>query len=216
MKNDIYFKNIWRWGNLCIDHIFVAFEAEPILFTCINERNDLYLVLCNEIRAEYRWLIVPISTYGLRMLIEKKEDLFTAFYKNEVVVIVTMDYDGNERYKKVSKDTIDNIELPESGLYLRCNERDALEYLDRKLNVARFNVVIQKKFVECRYITEEKTKLMNVVDEDNGYKKVGFDNNFNKRVTEDSFYETRANAKYRSSFSDSGYVNLEYMYFDAA
>lgn len=211
MKNDIYFKGIKHWGNLYVEHIFITFECEPILFTCINEHNDLYLVLCNEIRNEYKWIIAPISINELEKLINKEIDLYTAFEKNGEFVIATMGCDGYERYTDETIDTIDKVELPDRGITLRCNEKSAIDYLNKKIRFVKFDAVLKNKYVMCRYITGEQPELRNVITKANMCKC-----SFSNMVMEGSKYEAMTNVKYRSSCSERLCSDLRNMHFDAA
>ena len=76
MKNDsAYFKNIFHIGDMYLDHVFFEFEYEPIIFTCTDSNNSLYLCLCSEIRYVQRWIItkilfsvIPIPDYFFPML----------------------------------------------------------------------------------------------------------------------------------------------------
>ena len=66
-----YFSDIPGVGCLDIDYIF--FEAEcPILFTCIDLEENLYLCICCDIRDEQRWIISPTTADKLIKLIKNK------------------------------------------------------------------------------------------------------------------------------------------------
>ena len=82
-----YFSDIPGVGCLDIDYIF--FEAEcPILFTCIDLEENLYLCICCDIRDEQRWIISPTTADKLIKLIKNKISLFDAFHSDFVFVAV--------------------------------------------------------------------------------------------------------------------------------
>ena len=130
MKN-IYFEDVIGIGNLYLDYIFYEFEYEPILFTCVDEKDDLYLSICSDIRYGQRWIVAKCTIGVLKALIEKKIDIATAFLKNENVAAITMDLDGQEHSAVIERSQIDRLDLPKEETYIRSNN-DVKDYLRRK------------------------------------------------------------------------------------
>ena len=134
MKNhDEYFKNVCGIGTLYLDYVFYRFETEPIIFTCIDEKDDLYLCLCSEIRYGQTWIISKCTLERLKELIEQKRDLATTLSVPESVVVISMDLDGKENSCIVRTSELDQFDLPQQGVYLRCDRAEAELYLESKL-----------------------------------------------------------------------------------
>jgi len=78
MKNrDLYFREINEIGDLYLDFVFVEYE-EPILFTCIDNKSNLYLCLCSEIRGEGRWIITPTEVCVIKDMIQNNITIYDA------------------------------------------------------------------------------------------------------------------------------------------
>lgn len=81
--NNLYFENVVHVGNLYLEHIFYAFESEPILFVCSDDARKLYLCLCAEIRYGQRWIAVESNLNLLKKLTNEKIDIASAFFRAE-------------------------------------------------------------------------------------------------------------------------------------
>lgn len=100
-----YFSSIPGIGDLYLDQVLYKFEAEPILFTCLDSNKRLYLCLCSELRYKQKWSIVGCSPETLEALIDRRIDIASAFMSAAEVIAV-----GGE---------FDNLDLPERGVFLQ-------------------------------------------------------------------------------------------------
>ena len=46
VKNELYFDGVKNIGRMYLEYIFLEFEMNPILFTCVDDKGKLYLCLC--------------------------------------------------------------------------------------------------------------------------------------------------------------------------
>lgn len=129
MKNNIYFKDIPDIDTLYIEHVFVEFEQEPILFMCSDKEDTLYLCLCSELRSEQKWLISKCSVETLKGLIDEKLDVMTAMCLQKNLYVVERELSGTETSYCIETRLVDMLDLPEEGVYLRCNKEKANNYL---------------------------------------------------------------------------------------
>lgn len=137
MRNEVYFENIEKTGDLYLDYIFLEYEYEPIYFTCVDDFDNLYLCLCSEIRGKQRWVISKSDTKILRKLLEQQLDMAEALCCFENVVIVDRDICGDEYSRWVEVDRVDELDLPKAGTMLRCDRESALAYvLDKDLGIS--------------------------------------------------------------------------------
>lgn len=152
INDNVYFKNIIDIGDLYCDYCFIRFEGEPILFVCKDERKQLYLCVCSDIRIEQKWVISKIEIETLRSLINQEVDIFTSLTQNKSVIIVTQDIYGLELNRLVSIDELSELDLPQKGVLLKCDLSEATRYIE--------NISIQDREVisENMYIKELKTK----------------------------------------------------------
>lgn len=132
MKDELYFENIEEIGNLYLEHVFLEFEKEPILMTCVDDRKQLYLCLCAEIRGEQRWIVSSCSVATLAELVEGKIDIASALCVPEQLVMVTRDLQGMESSIIIKTDEVDRLDLPKDGTLLKCNQTAAKAYLMNK------------------------------------------------------------------------------------
>ena len=61
MKHELYFEHVITIGNLYLEHIFLQFEMEPVFFTCVDEKDNLFICLCSDIRGGQKWVISESS-----------------------------------------------------------------------------------------------------------------------------------------------------------
>ena len=130
--NDAYFDNVNNIGKLYIEYVFYEFESEPILFTCVDEKQDLYLCLCCEIRYKQRWIIIRCNIALLKSLVKEELDVASVFLSAANIIAIDMDINGEEKSSFISQNEIDRLDLPEDGTYLKCNTVYALNYLWNK------------------------------------------------------------------------------------
>lgn len=130
--NTIYFDNVIQIGKLYLEHIFYEFESEPILFSCIDGKQHLYLCLCCEIRYKQRWIITHCDLSTLSALINEKIDIAAAFLTTPSVISIDMDLHGNETSCIIKRNSIDRLDLPKEGIYIRCDKTKAQNYLWNK------------------------------------------------------------------------------------
>lgn len=130
--NDLYFDNVTSIGKLYLEHVFYEFEAEPILFSCVDEMKKLYLCLCTEIRFQQKWIIAQCGVSTLKALIDEDIDIASAFLITPEFVIVTMDLQGKESSGVINRNQIDRLDLPKEGTYIKCDKGKAKDYLWNK------------------------------------------------------------------------------------
>lgn len=129
MMNELYFDNVVKVGKLYLDHIFYEFESEPIIFSCMDEYNNLYFCLCSEIRYGQKWIITRCNINILKDLIEEEIDIASVFLKEKELIVIDMDIQGNEKSYIEESKSIDRLDLPADDTYLRCDIQSAENYL---------------------------------------------------------------------------------------
>lgn len=130
--NNLYFENVVHVGNLYLEHIFYAFESEPILFVCSDDARKLYLCLCAEIRYGQRWIAVESNLNLLKKLTNEKIDIASAFLGPREAIVIDMDLQGNEHSVQMNINKVDRFDLPEEGTFIRCDKEKAQNYLWKK------------------------------------------------------------------------------------
>lgn len=154
--NDMYFDNVVGVGKLYLEHIFYEFESEPIIFTCVDKKRNMYLCLCSEIRHIQKWIITECSINTLKLLIQKKMDIASAFLKVCNLIVIEMDLQGNERSYIIETKMVDRLDLPEEKTYIVCDERKAQDYLwSKELE----NLSKELKLFSAGY-SSEKTRVL--------------------------------------------------------
>ena len=156
MKNNLYFENVCSIGNLYLEYVFLEYEEEPVYFTCIDEKNQIYLCLCSEIRGGQRWIISESNTAILEDLIEQRIDMADALCHFDEVVVLESDIEGNETGHLLKTTEIDELDLPKRGTMLRCNAREASLYIFSK-RVEAYTVKLQE-MINLSYEREGKIK----------------------------------------------------------
>ena len=105
--NDVFFRNITNIGDLCLDHIFFEFESEPILFTCTDNANKIYLCVCSEMRYFQKWVLSECSLLNLAAMIDERIDITTTFLKANELITIISDIHGREESQVIRSNEID-------------------------------------------------------------------------------------------------------------
>ena len=120
--NEKYFECIKELGVLYLGQVFVSYEKEPLIFTCYDENNNIYICLCSDDRFGQTWIIGNTDAERLNDLIDGKTDILDTFLSNEFSWLIEADTEGRETYRRVNTSIQAKTDLPESGVMLRCNE----------------------------------------------------------------------------------------------
>lgn len=87
---DYYFNDLPGIGSLCIEHIFYEYD-EPILFVCLDSRNNRYLCSCSRIAEQ--WIVGEITNQQLLDIIDKT--LAIDLFFRECKHCFCLKWDGN-------------------------------------------------------------------------------------------------------------------------
>lgn len=129
-----YFKNINTIGSLEIEEIIFA-SWYPVLFTCRDKYNQLYLCVCCDIRQEQRWIISKTTIKTMVDLLTDKISIYNAFksHFDEHYIVTWNNKDKEEKSKKVTFEEVDKLDLPLENEYLDSDIDEFKEYIE-KLN----------------------------------------------------------------------------------
>ena len=120
-------------GKLKIDK--VLFESfYPILFTCTNNKNELYLCVCCTRKEQLQiWLLTKTTPAVVIDLLENNITMRDAFFAVEYDRY-TIIYQGNNRTIKINDseywDKECSIYLPTKGEYMDAEENEFAEEID--------------------------------------------------------------------------------------
>lgn len=131
MNSDkIYFNNIVGIGNLRIDYIIFEFDY-PVLFTCVDNLNNLYLCVCCDIRSEQRFIISKTKEKRVIDLLSDRITIREAF-ENEFDENYIVKY-SKEKPEGISKrvkfNKINPLDLPTEGEYLEAEDDEFTDYI---------------------------------------------------------------------------------------
>lgn len=128
MKHELYFEHVITIGNLYLEHIFLQFEMEPVFFTCVDEKDNLFICLCSDIRGGQKWIISECSLYTLDRLITGTMDISSSLCIPEHLVLITRDLQGHEKSCMINTCDVDPLDLPKAGTLLKCDIESANAY----------------------------------------------------------------------------------------
>lgn len=110
----------------------------PRLFTCTNRSGCQFLVLStNDDYEDFEWLYLPISSDRLSSLVSQELPLKKAFISPEdgYLYHVKSNFSGKAKVSHILPEQIDEIDLPENGVFLEVIEKRpiGLGLVDAKL-----------------------------------------------------------------------------------
>lgn len=109
-------KNVKSIGDLYLDLVFFEIESEPLVFSCKDERNNLYFG--HKKSNENRFFIVPIDEPKLKLLKEHKNSIKEAILSSSMIFDIKTAKNNTFTKLKMIHD-INVSELPPDYLYLR-------------------------------------------------------------------------------------------------
>lgn len=127
MNNKLFLK--LQNSNIILFYDLILFEAKyPVLFTCLDQNDVLYLVSCYTVDAEKRvWVIVETTEETVIKLLENRIQVYSAFTRNDYVYQV-IKFVGNEPVDTKKFLSEINIKiLPNAGYYM---DSDKHEFYD--------------------------------------------------------------------------------------
>lgn len=139
MNNKVFFDNVVDIGTLSLDFVFIEFEFEPILFTCIDATNQLYLCLCSEIRAEKKWLVSKLRPQDLSKLVNGTLDIDSALKINDKLIVITQKISGEEISVRRLISELDPLDFPESGAKLVVYDSEGVQQYLNSFNCLVFD-----------------------------------------------------------------------------
>lgn len=128
---DLYFKAVPEFGDLNLDYVFFD-EQYPILFTAVNKKNELFIVLNFETRGYQKWLISKTDYLNLMYMIYNQIPMVDVF-KNDThkKCIAVWDYTNKAMsYEIVEFANIDPIDLPASDFYFEADKEEIESFLN--------------------------------------------------------------------------------------
>lgn len=132
-KENLFFKSL----NLYIDEVFVE-EKYPILFTCRNKSDSLFICVCYEIREKLQFIVSKNTKENIIDMLKNKITLREVFDSPFDKVFLVDCYKSNFEFTtKVKYKDIDSDLLPIEGTYLESEEGEFKDYilkLSNKIN----------------------------------------------------------------------------------
>ncbi|MBV7271642.1 hypothetical protein JMF89_04060 [Clostridiaceae bacterium UIB06] len=205
-----YFENIKGVGSLDIEYII--FESEyPVLFTCRDTYNNLYLCLCCDIRNEQRWIISKTNSQVVIDMLSDKITLYDSlrspYDKNYVV---TWSYvEQKETVLECQFSEMDELDLPVKDEYIEAEDGEFEEYIgDLELNEDRKFKIITTSSKKMQFHSMSKIKI------NDQYRKAVYIGNswvyFNGNLNKNS--RKYFVSKFKNSISQSIYINNQSIY----
>ena len=145
-----YFKGLPKCGDLELDYIFVELEC-PILFTCRDLENNIYLCICCDIIDEQRWIVAPIKPKDLIRLIDNQLTFYD-FYKNAkqiYKIIWKKGYKTEKVYDSSFSECVGDI--PPKGEYLDSEIGEFVDYVDEIKDLIKRDSMSKEYFGSTEY-----------------------------------------------------------------
>lgn len=113
----LFFDNIPNIDSLFMEQILFSFENVPIVFVCVDKKENRYLCVCDDIIDEESWLIVKIDNVSLLKILNDDATVLSAFIDKKII-IANRKFRQNIKYDMVEYNSINKDDLPVSDQYL--------------------------------------------------------------------------------------------------
>ena len=116
-------------GKRYLDHTFLSFEGEPIVFTCLNDSYETFFCYCTEFRFFQKWIVSKINLTVLEKLLYQIIDIRQAVLSLKSVIEITLKSDGLMSYTENTPFNLQDYDLPDPSCFVECNYKTAKAYL---------------------------------------------------------------------------------------
>ena len=168
MKNNLYFKNVPDIDSLFMEQVLFSYERIPIVFVCMDNKENRYLCVCDDIIDEESWLIVKINNSELLEILKDKTTVLSGF-KNKKIIIANRKFNQDIKYDVTEYSNISDDDLPVRDQYLEMKSSlktyiEKIEYeilctilrlspsfydmSDENLDISRVAISINKMFID--------------------------------------------------------------------
>jgi hypothetical protein len=155
-----YFKDIKGVGSLDIEYII--FQADyPVIFTCVDKFNQLYLCVCCDIRKEQRWIISKTTAEIVKNMLCDKITLYDSFkspYNKNYIIKWSYETQEENAYE-VNFDDIDDLDLPMQDEYIEAMDDEFKEYIDQLTARENNYQSVQIDISTIKVTVEQKPKI---------------------------------------------------------
>lgn len=119
----------------------------PLLFTCIDDNKQKYLVLCFD-DENLHYLIAKTNNHDLIDMLNSSINMREPFKKSQKLWIVESSFDiKDDKVLKVEYKSIPEENLPKKGAYLELKNSSIEKYireLEREIGIFSEDIIIQK------------------------------------------------------------------------
>lgn len=118
---NVYFENIPQIGILYLEKELFSFENIPIVFVCVDKKNNRYLCICDDVIEEESWIIVQISDHELLDVIKDNTTVLSAF-KDKNLITASRKMGGTTTYTLTNYKDMNPDDLPLKDQYLEMSD----------------------------------------------------------------------------------------------
>ena len=148
-----YFEDVPQMGDLYLDYIF--FENDyPILFTCYNKSEDLFLCLCFDNYKEQSWYITSVTSNDIESLVYGRISFYNIFKQRRLGCSVKWKPgQQKENYKTMDSTSFLDENLPEPDFFFESDliDDDIKEYIIRIRN----KYCMERLYCDCSEFNQE-------------------------------------------------------------
>lgn len=126
-----YFKNVINVGDLFFEYSFMYMDG-PIVFTCVDKQENLYLCVCRDAYEQVEWIVSKIDVYTLINLVGNQISINEALLssRNEIIQIIWKPKTKTEYSKSFLIDSLPDDLLSEEDVFLD-DDGESNEYVRR-------------------------------------------------------------------------------------
>lgn len=139
-----FLKNIPNIGELTTERVLFMFDKTPIVFVCIDKKNNRYLCMCTDSILEYTWLLAPIRINVLLALMNDEISIVQAFEKSNSKILLINQQKDEFQYTEYDFNEIPEDELPDRDEKLE--NPNLTEYLMKLYSVKSMDIMIESSY----------------------------------------------------------------------
>ena len=125
MENKMFYQD----GKKRFLYDYIFFETtNPIFFSCVDEKKDIYIATLCDDRKELRWILAKTSESQLMDIMKNKVTMYDVYLNSDIYYVITRKCNVTKCQLYDDK-SIDKLDFPTKGEYFEADDEELADYM---------------------------------------------------------------------------------------
>ena len=120
MENKMFYQD----GKKRFLYDYIFFETtNPIFFSCVDEKKDIYIATLCDDRKELRWILAKTSESQLMDIMKNKVTMYDVYLNSDIYYVITRKCNVT-KCQLCDDKSIDKLDFPTKGEYFEADDEE--------------------------------------------------------------------------------------------